>query len=112
MWRTRELIGNQLGDTTLCPSLLATQLCVSLRRLQEVFQARGTTLSDCIWDMRLEFARSLLAANHSQSTITSIAYPAGFTDVAHFSRRFKQQYAVSPTGYRVPGYAALGVAWV
>ena len=57
-WRTRDLIGKQLADTALCPSLLATQVRVSLRRLQEVFQAQGTTLSDCIWDMRLEFARS------------------------------------------------------
>lgn len=108
VWRTREMIGNQLADTALCPSLLATQMGVSLRRLQEVFQEHGTTLSDCIWDMRLEFARSLLAANHALETVSTIAYSAGFTDVAHFSRRFKQRYAVSPSGYRATLHQELG----
>lgn len=100
VWRARELMGNQLAETTLSPGFLATQLGVSLRRLQEVFQARGTTLSGCIWDMRLEFARSLLAANNAHSSVSTVAYSAGFTDVAHFSRRFKQRYAVSPSTYR------------
>ena len=100
VWRTRDLIGKQLADNALCPSLLATQVRVSLRRLQEVFQAQGTTLSDCIWDMRLEFARSLLAAKHTAEPVSTIAYRAGFTDVAHFSRRFKQRYAMSPSSYR------------
>ena len=92
-------MGNQLAETALSPSFLATQLGVSLRRLQEVFQARGTTLSDCIWDMRLEFARSLLAANHAPNSVSTVAYAAGFTDVAHFSRRFKQRYGVAPSMY-------------
>ena len=100
VWRARELMGDQLAETALSPSFLAAQLGVSLRRLQEVFQARGTTLSDCIWDMRLEFARSLLAANHAHSSISTVAYSAGFTDVAHFSRRFKQRYGVAPSTYR------------
>ncbi len=100
VWRARELVGNELAETALSPRFVATQLGVSLRRLQEVFQARGTTLSDCIWDMRLEFARSLLAANHAPSSVSAIAYAAGFTDVAHFSRRFKQRYGVAPSAYR------------
>lgn len=99
-WRTRDLIGRQLDDTALTPRLLAAQLCVSLRRLQEVFQAQGTTLSDCIWDMRLEFARSLLAAPHQAESVSTIAYRAGFLDAAHFSRRFKQRYGVPPSAYR------------
>jgi AraC-like DNA-binding protein len=100
VWRTRDLIATQLADTALCPSALAVQARVSLRRLQEVFQAQGTTLSDCIWDMRLEFARSLLAAPHQAESVSTIAYRAGFTDVAHFSRRFKKRYSVPPSAYR------------
>ena len=99
-WRTRDLIGKQLADAALCPSLLASQVGVSLRRLQEVFQAQGATLSDCIWGMRLEFARSLLASKHAVEPISTIAYRAGFADVAHFSRRFKQRYGLSPSAYR------------
>ena len=101
VWRTRELIGRQLDDTALSPARLASQVRVSLRRLQEVFQSQGTTLSDCIWDARLEFARSLLANPvHGRESISTLAYRAGFSDVAHFSRRFRQQFGVSPSEYR------------
>ncbi len=100
-WRTRELIGRQLEDAGLTPARLARQAGVSLRRLQEVFQSQGTTLTGCIWDMRLEFARGLLAdAQHHWESIGTIAYRAGFNDLGHFSRRFKQRFGMSPREYR------------
>ena len=105
VWRTRDLIGQQLDDTALSPARLASQVHVSLRRLQEVFQNQGTTLTDCIWEARLEFARGLLSTvAHSHESISTVAYRAGFTDVAHFSRRFKQQFGMSPSQYRVTMY--------
>ncbi len=101
VWRTRDLIGRQLSDTELSPTRLAHQLHVSLRRLQEVFQRCGTTPSDCLWDMRLEFARSLLASpQHRQDSISTLAFRAGFSELAHFSRRFKEQFGMSPRDYR------------
>ncbi len=101
VWRTRELISRQLDDTELSPARLASQVHVSLRRLQEVFQDQGTTLSDSIWDMRLDYARSLLASAQSvRESISTIAYRAGFGDLAHFSRRFRQRYGVSPSEFR------------
>jgi AraC-like DNA-binding protein len=100
IWRTRELIGRQLDDTELSPARLAGQVHVSLRRLQEVFQSQGTTLSDCIWDSRLEFARGLLSSALHTESISVIAYQSGFSDVAHFSRRFKQRFGLSPRDYR------------
>ncbi len=101
VWRTRELIGRQLEDTELSPTRLVGQVHVSLRRLQEVFQSQGTTLSDCILDARLEFARGLLASGgHSREPVSTVAYRSGFSDVAHFSRRLRQQFGVSPSEYR------------
>jgi AraC-like DNA-binding protein len=101
VWRIRELIASQLDDPSLTPELLATQTHVSLRRLQEVFQQHGTTLSECIWDMRLEFGRNLLVTpNHFPESISVIAFRSGFSDIAHFSRRFKNRYGLSPSAYR------------
>ncbi len=101
VWRTRELISQQLDNAALSPASLANQLHVSLRRLQEVFQVQGTTLTSSIWDMRLDFARGLLLAVPSQrESISTIAYRAGFSDLAHFSRRFKQCYGLSPSEFR------------
>ena len=100
-WRARELIGHQLDDAALTPTRLASQMHVSLRRLQEVFHSQGTTLSDCIWDARLEFARGLLAlATQRQESVSTIAMRSGFSDVAHFCRRFKQRYGLPPSEYR------------
>jgi AraC-like DNA-binding protein len=104
LWRTRDAISDHIDDTNLTPALLAAQVKVSLRRLQEVFQAQGTTPSDCIWEMRLEYARNLLSAQQYQKdSITTLAYRAGFSDTAHFSRRFKQQFGMSPREYRSSG---------
>ena len=101
VWRTRELISQQLDNAALCPTSLASQLHVSLRRLQEVFQVQGTTLTSSIWDMRLDFARGLLlAAPNQRESVSTIAYRAGFSDLAHFSRRFKQRYGLSPSEFR------------
>ena len=100
-WRTRELIARQLEDADLTPTRLALQAGVSLRRLQEVFQTQGTTVTDCIWGMRLEFARGLLAdPQHHWEAIGTLAFRAGFNDLGHFSRRFKQRFGLSPRDYR------------
>lgn len=102
IWRVRELISRQIDDAQLSPGRLAQQVNVPLRRLQEVFKSRDSSLADCIWQMRLEFARSLLACvQHRHASISTLAYRAGFSDVAHFSRRFRLQFGVSPSQYRL-----------
>jgi AraC-like DNA-binding protein len=101
LWRARDVISQNIEDSHLNPSALAAQVKVSLRRLQEVFKAQGTTPSDCIWEMRLEYARSLLATHqHQKDSITTLAYRAGFSDIAHFSRRFRQEFGITPKEYR------------
>jgi AraC-like DNA-binding protein len=104
VWRARDAISQNIEDAHLNPKALATQINVSLRRLQEVFKEQGSTPSDCIWEMRLEYARTLLAAHQFQKdSITTLAYRAGFSDIAHFSRRFRQQFGVSPSEFRKDG---------
>ncbi len=49
-------------------------------------------------DIRMEYARQLL--DRSDRSIVEIAEEAGFYDLAHFSRRFKRYFAMSPTQYR------------
>ena len=47
---------------------------------------------------RLDYASALLRSSHR--SITKIAFESGFEDVSHFSRAFKDRFAVSPMAYR------------
>lgn len=51
-----------------------------------------------ISDVRMEYARQLL--DRSDRSIIEIAEEAGFYDLAHFSRTFKQYYSMTPSQYR------------
>jgi AraC-like DNA-binding protein len=100
VWRARDAISRRLADPQLAPAAVAAEVGVSLRRLQEAFQQQGCTMVDCIWDMRLEMARSMLATAADVS-IGAVARRAGFVDAAHFSRRFRLRFGLSPRAYRV-----------
>ena len=50
-------------------------------------------------DKKLARARELLSA--SGLRVSDIAFDCGFNNVAHFSKSFKQKYALTPTQYRL-----------
>lgn len=82
---------------------------ISPRYLQDLFHSESWTVSEWIWSRRLEKARrDLLDPLLARESITQIALACGFGDLAHFSRRFKAAYAMSPREYRClpsPGIA-------
>ena len=47
---------------------------------------------------RLDYSAKLL--RHSSMNVSEIAFESGFQDVSHFSRVFKERFAVSPLAYR------------
>lgn len=100
VWRARDAISRRLADPRLTPAAVAAEVGVSLRRLQEAFQQQGCTPADCIWEMRLELARSMLAGA-AEVSIGTVAHRAGFLDAAHFSRRFRLRFGLSPRAYRL-----------
>jgi AraC family transcriptional regulator, positive regulator of tynA and feaB len=90
-----------LGDPSLDPLRLAGAMGVSLRRLQELFHARGQHVSDYIWNRRLDIAAKRLAdPGCAHLPIGVLAYGCGFTSQAHFSRRFKDRFGATPGEYR------------
>jgi AraC-like DNA-binding protein len=99
--QAHRVMQQQLHNHALTADAIAAGCRVSVRRLQEVFQHRGATVSDTLWSMRLEQAHIQLqqSALRHQS-ITAIAMNAGFSDTAHFCRRFKQRFGVTPTALR------------
>jgi AraC family transcriptional regulator, positive regulator of tynA and feaB len=72
---------------------------ISLRYLQKLFTARGSTCSEFIYSLRLDHAARLLQRRASLATgqpLSEIAYVCGFRDYTHFARKFRQRFGYSP----------------
>ncbi|GJD73452.1 helix-turn-helix domain-containing protein [Methylobacterium goesingense] len=102
--RAKAYIEAHLGDPTLDPRRLAEGVGVSLRRLQELFHDQGRHIADWIWQRRLEVAAERLTDPGTRHlTIATLAYGCGFSSAAHFARRFRARYAMTPREYRDAG---------
>jgi AraC-like DNA-binding protein len=90
-----------LHDPDLTPAKVADAVGISLRYLQLLFHAENAGVSDWIWARRLERSRRrLIDPLLAHESIAQVAFGCGFAEPAHFSRRFKAAYAVSPRDYR------------
>lgn len=99
--RANQVIEARASDPELDPAMVAAALGISLRYLQEIFRDDGTTPSAWIWRRRLEMSRrDLSAPSMAATSISHIAFASGFSDLAHFSRRFKAAYGLSPRAFR------------
>jgi AraC family transcriptional regulator, positive regulator of tynA and feaB len=97
----KAYIENSISDQNLSPSQVASAVGVSLRQLQTLFSDRGQQLSAWIWQRRLDAAAERLAdVSILHLSIGEIAYSCGFSSQAHFSRRFKERYDMSPIDFR------------
>jgi len=87
---------------------LAAAVGVSRRYLQDLFSDIDETPTACIWKRRLHIAaRDLVDPRLAETSVGQIAFACGFSDVAHFSRRFKAEYGLAPRDHRAvrPGRA-------
>lgn len=64
------------------------------------------TPASYIKSKRVEKAAGLLSL--SDQRIKDIAFECGFSDVANFTKSFREQYALSPTKYRQAQNASFG----
>ncbi|QTQ30018.1 helix-turn-helix domain-containing protein [Aromatoleum bremense] len=97
----RSHIDRHLHDATLEPATVARALNMSRRSLYNLFEHSGDSPCAYLQRRRLERARDALADPLlARNPITTIAYDHGFSDAAHFSRRFHERYGESPSAYR------------
>ena len=100
-FRAKAIIEHNLGDIHLNTEKIAAMMGISSRYLQDLFHSENTTVSEWIWSRRLEKGRrDLFDPMLAREPITQIAMMCGFSDLAHFSRRFRAAYAMSPSEYR------------
>ena len=102
--QVRGYVRQHLTDPDLDAARVAAALAVSVRQLYRVCATAGFRLEQWVIQQRLEGARAELTDPHSRRPIAAVARRWGFTDASYFSRRFRQEYGMTPrTGGRPGG---------
>jgi AraC-like DNA-binding protein len=97
----QKFIREHLADAELSPQMVASAHFISLRSLQLLFSAQGTTVSGWIRDQRLDRCRrDLSTPSLAAVPVRNVGARWGFTDAAHFSRTFRARFGVPPGEYR------------
>lgn len=101
LYRLQRFIGSRLWDPELSLTAAAAALGVTPRYINSLMADEQTSFSRYVLAQRLEKCRITLSdPGHMQRQVGEIAFAWGFNDLAHFSRRFKERFGVSPRDYR------------
>jgi AraC-like DNA-binding protein len=99
--QVKRYVERHLRDNGLTASAVAQGLGLSTRYIRMVFESESESISDYILRRRLEeCARQLTQALWQRRSITDTAFEWGFSSMAHFTRAFKERFAVTPSEYR------------
>lgn len=98
--RVLAMVAANLEDPALRTTSIADACSISVRTVQNMFAAMGTTPTAYILDQRLRRAADRLVAR-PDSSITEIAFELGFNDSAYFTRCFRQQFGAAPRDWRM-----------
>ena len=97
----KRFIERRLRDADLNAQAVAEGLRLSPRYIRRLFATEGESVSDYILRRRLEeCARQLTSALWQGRSITDTAFEWGFSSMAHFTRAFKDRFAVTPSDFR------------
>jgi AraC family transcriptional regulator, positive regulator of tynA and feaB len=95
--RLKSIIEDRLCDPQLKPGAAAAAAGISVRYANALLADEDTSLERYIILRRLHRCNEiLLNATQRSRTVSDIAYSCGFTDLSHFSRRYKAHFGFSP----------------
>ncbi|HSV53066.1 MAG TPA: helix-turn-helix domain-containing protein [Burkholderiaceae bacterium] len=94
--QVQQTIREHLADAEFDMQEVCRRHGIALRTLNRLFASEGTTASRWLWQQRLESSRRALVDGLARN-VTEAAYGAGFTDLSHFSRSFRQAFGVLPS---------------
>jgi AraC family transcriptional regulator, positive regulator of tynA and feaB len=90
-----------LSDPKLSIATVAKGCGISPRYVSILLKSHGCSFSTLVWAERLKIAGRLLSSSTSNDlSISKVAYGMGFKSLAHFSRKFKAAFNMSPSEYR------------
>lgn len=94
-------IEQHLADPDLSLEKVAKENGVSLRHLHYLFRLTDMSVSEWIWDRRLQRCYDVLTRPELRSlSITDVAYQLGFSSSSHFSTAFRRKFGLSPSDLR------------
>lgn len=95
--KTRAYIDRNLTETIKLEDL-ASEMAVSLRQLQRIFQSElNTTPKAFIITYKLEKAAKML--KNERLTVSEVSFMLGFSNPSYFSRVFKKYFGIPPTSF-------------
>jgi AraC-like DNA-binding protein len=97
----KTFIARNIERQDLSPNRVAARLGITPRYLHMLFETDGLSFTKFVVEQRL--ARShqmLLDPRMVERTISAIAFAAGFSDLSHFNRAFRQHFGKTPTDTR------------
>jgi AraC-like DNA-binding protein len=104
--RIKQHVLANLHDPGLSVQSTSAALQLSVSSLYRVFESQRTTLSEWIWNQRLDRCRRDLAdPSFANQSVIQIAFRWGFSDASHLSRSFKRAFGISPRDFRMRALA-------
>ena len=95
-----EVIVSSLSDGAVRIDGIAKRIHLSARTLQRRLERSGVTFSQLVDAARLQFASRMLSAQSESTKISDVAFAAGYSDHAHFTRAFRRVAGVTPSQFR------------
>lgn len=94
-------IEQHLADPDLSLEKVARNNGVSLRHLHYLFKLTDMSVSEWIWDRRLQRSYDMLTHPEPRPlSVTEVAYQLGFSSSSHFSTAFRRKFGISPSDLR------------
>ena len=90
-----------IGRRDLSLTAVAARQGLAPRHIQRLFEAEGSSFSTFVLEKKLARAHGMLTDHrYVSATISTVAYAAGFGDVSHFHRVYRQRYGTTPAETR------------
>lgn len=99
--RIKQFILANLRNPNLSPQLIADEVGLGVRQVHRLFGEEPESLSEAIIRLRLQRCKEdLLRRDRLRAPVSEIAYHWGFKSLAHFSRKFHEQFGRAPSKIR------------
>jgi AraC-like DNA-binding protein len=97
----KDDIAAHLADPSLSPGEIAQRQRMTPRYVHKLFELEGITLSRYVLGLRLlQVHRALTDPLRAGTTISGLAYAAGFGDLSTFNREFRRRFGTTPSDVR------------